>query len=272
MRVTAVQTFQHPDDPQRNLDEACEQVGRVIGREHPDLVVVPEGFADYFPLNVEGKGEPLDGQTRNRMQALAAEGNCHIAFGMLRREPEGLYNSIILLNGQGVVGVYDKTHLWYSPAKPHHFEWKYLLPGKRLGLFDTDLGRLGIMICYDGSFPEVPRSLALQGAEMICWCMNNGNVLPTGYTHARLSMLPIAVANTFDPERGYGGTGILDGDGTLLAETPGDQPAEVTVELDLQHWKELRASGEAVKGFLRGRRPDLYIGLTEPYPEAKPFT
>ena len=271
MKVAAVQTFHHADDPQRNLAEACEQVGRVIQDANPDLVVVPEGFTDYFPLDVQGKGEPLDGEIRSRMQALAAEGNCHVVFGMLRREPEGMYNSVVLLNGQEVIGVYDKTHLWYSPAKPEKFERRHLIPGKRLGLFDTDLGRLGIMICYDGSFPEVPRTLVMQGAELICWCVNNGNVLPTGHCHARLSLVPIAVANTFVPERGYGGTGILDGEGTLLAETPGDRPAEVTAELNLQHWRELRASGEEIKGFLRARRPDLYTSLIQPYPEAEPY-
>ena len=271
MKVSAVQTFLQPAEIRQNVEQASEQVQRVIDQEQPDLVVLPEAFTDYFPLDAPGKGEPLKGDTTREMMRLAAGGSCLVLFGLLRREEDGLHNTAILVNGERVLETYDKSHLWYRPPYPEQHEYGALVRGDRLGLFDTELGRLGVMICHDGAYPELPRALAMEGADLICWLMNNGNHIDWASVYAKLSVLPVIVVNTVTPDQELGGTAILDGDGKVLTESSLEEPAEVTAELDLEKWRALRTSGEGIQGLYRARRPELYRALTRQYPGAEPL-
>ncbi len=87
----------------------------------------------------------------------------HVVFGMTERHPrhaEVLFNSAVLLGPDGVIGVYRKVH---QPGDEKHVYY----PGDDFPVFDTPLGRIGMLICYDKVFPESTRELALKGADIM---------------------------------------------------------------------------------------------------------
>lgn len=102
----------------------------------------------------------------NCVQALikkAAERDVYIIAGLYEKEGIHLYNSAVLVGPEeGYIGTYRKMHMW-STEKLYCEESHTRFP-----VFDTRLGRIGIMICYDLWFPETIRLLTLQGADLIC--------------------------------------------------------------------------------------------------------
>lgn len=262
IKITAIQTTSG-EDWHHTVDKSVEQARRAIREEHPDLVLFPEAFCGYGYQPDQIRSEPLDGETVRKMIALAGEGKCLVLFGMLRSEDDGVHNSAILVDEKEVLGVYDKTHLYHHPGRPTHNEQKLYVPGDSLGLFDTRLGRLGVMICHDGYYPEVPRSLVLKGADVICWLLNNGDCVSWAVGYARYCIVPLALAN---PDKG---SGIVDGNRKVLCRSADGEASELTAEVDLAKWREERAGGWGGRALYRVRRPELYGPVLEPYPYAK---
>ena len=81
--------------------------------------------------------------------------------GLLERDGDTLYNAAILVGPDGLIGSYRKTHLPFLGVD------RFVMPGDELKVFDTPLGRIGLIICYDLRFPEVTRTLALAGADIV---------------------------------------------------------------------------------------------------------
>ena len=94
--------------------------------------------------------------------AAAARGGAVVIAGFCERGDDGrIYNSAVVVDGSGVTGVYRKVHLWDR-------EKLWFEPGPAPPtVFDTSAGRIGVLVCYDLEFPEMARSLALAGAELI---------------------------------------------------------------------------------------------------------
>ena len=147
-------------------------------------------------------------------------------------------------------------------------EQEIFVRGEKLELFDTNKGRIGVMICHDGTYPELPRTLVLMGADLICWLMNNGNCISWARHYAHWYMVPIAIAN----KANIGGSAIVDGDGKSIVEAPSAHSIELVAELDPAKWRESRAEGTGGQAVYRVRRPDLYGALIQRYSQAKPIT
>lgn len=137
-----------------------------------DLIVFPEMIGTgYKQLDNnfkekyirEGAEVLRESQAVLKMIHAAKEHNIHVVFGMgeKARSSSRMYNSAILLSpNKGLVGIARKLHI------PKH-EKPFYSPGPVPEVFDTELGKIGMMVCYDLFFPEVPRILALKGAEII---------------------------------------------------------------------------------------------------------
>ena len=151
-------------DPKRNLS----LIQSTIAGSTFDLLVLPELansgylFEDREELEMvsetaDGKGVFLSGLIR-----LAAEQHACIVCGFAERAPEGIYNSAAAITENGVLALYRKVHLFYT-------EKDFFLPGN-LGfpVFEFQSTCIGMMICFDWIFPEAARTLALQGAQVIC--------------------------------------------------------------------------------------------------------
>lgn len=155
--------------PGRTALEDCREFAVDIDRAvqeapHPlDLIVLPEGC--NF-VGVEGphwiSAVQPDGEEVAELSRAAARNKVWIVAGLYLYDGDAIYNSAVLFDRAGrIAGIYRKVQL------PLH-EWTDgMKPGDELPVFETDFGRIGIMICHDTMFPEVARGLALRGAELI---------------------------------------------------------------------------------------------------------
>lgn len=146
-----------------------ENIAKVISAvwdEDLDLLVLPEFFATGYQFvsmdEVAGLSEPADGGlTTDALVTLSKEKGIHIVAGFAERDGDTYYNSAVLTGPDGLLGVYRKTHLFFE-------EKLYFAPGDTgFRVWDTPVGKIGIMVCFDWFFPESARTLALLGAEII---------------------------------------------------------------------------------------------------------
>jgi N-carbamoylputrescine amidase len=196
MRVACAQYAVREGDRDRNLDRSLRFFRRATA-EGAHLVVLPELANSGCDLGSRDQALALaeeipSGPTiRAWKEETEASGVCLVG-GLLEREGDALYNSSVLL-GPSVLERYRKTHLWDREKLLYE-------PGRELPVFDTPLGRIGILVCYDVWFPEAARTLALQGAQILCVPSNApDDWVPETRRRGDLTMLNvhcIAAANT----------------------------------------------------------------------------
>ena len=170
--AAAVQIAVKPNDVNYNLEKTCFWLKTAVKEHNAELVVFPEsittGFAPGMPpeefydlLNY------IPGPETDQIGALARELKVHVALPMYEKgkEKNVIMNSSILINDEGeIAGIYRKTHP-FPTERLGGGGWT--TPGKEAVVVDTKLGKIGMIICYDGDFPELSRVLAIQGAEII---------------------------------------------------------------------------------------------------------
>ena len=231
-----------------SLELSVEAAGDLFGRG-AGLVVLPELIAPGYLLDAEflGEGaEPLNGPVTSAWRKLTAEAGGYLAGGFCERDGEHLYNSAVLFGPHGLVLHYRKLHLFAA-------ERGIFTPGD-LGLpvAASELGVLGLCICYDLRFVETARILALSGAELICvptaWLpgfdkqqWDDAGFCPQARgaaLQANLDQVFIACASQAGAAHGehfLGSSVVCDPYGAvLLGPLPGDraQLALATVDLD----------------------------------------
>ena len=164
-------------------------------------------------------------------------------------------SSVVIDRGGNLMGTYDKQHLWA-------LERFYFRSGCDTPVFDTDFGRIGVMICYDMGFPEVARMLALQGADLIlcpsAWCEEDMDVWDVNVPARALENTAfVAAVNRYGVEDRLvmpGHTKVCNPRGHVVAELAEEAEGVLHVELDLGEVVEYRQRSP----YLRDRRPDLY--------------
>ncbi len=148
--------------------ERIEKVkGFINGLDNPDLIMLPElwgvGFNSYdlYAQNCED----IYGETVSTLADLAKNKNAYIFTGsFIEKRNNSMYNTAVLLDRKGEIAArYSKIHLFGD-------ESKYLSRGDKTAVDETDLGIIGLSICYDLRFPELFRKLSEQGAEIMLSC------------------------------------------------------------------------------------------------------
>ena len=221
LRVVLAQLTPKLRDPEANVASARGILSRHAGA---DLVVFPELFlAGYTTNGVEDVAFDLDGPEVEEMARLARENDAAVVFGLHERVPRGVANSALCLDRRGNVGgLYRKTHLFGE-------ERGAFVAGDELLMVDLDGVGVGIMICFDVEFPEVARSLALAGADLLVTISANmdpfgrdhdvfatARALENGLHHLYVNQVGSGEAFTF-----AGGTMAVSADGDRLAEAGG---------------------------------------------------
>lgn len=147
------------------------EVTRATLQQPTDLIVYGEGVSVVGSnKKYEEVAEPANGYTARILGALAREKKTWIVAGIYERDGDFIYNTAILLDRAGkLAGKYRKVML------PREEIERGLSPGNKMEVFETDFGKLGIMICYDVFFAEPAKSLALQGAEIVAMPIWGGN-------------------------------------------------------------------------------------------------
>jgi predicted amidohydrolase len=149
-------------------EENCKLFAPLIAdaaAQHADLVVLPETLT-YYGLGKKYAecAEPFPGPSTEYFGSLAKQHNLYIVAGLLERDGHLVYNAAALLGPDGkLIGKYRKVALPRSEIEGG------ITPGNDYPVFATRFGKVGMMICYDGFFPEVARHLANNGAEVIAW-------------------------------------------------------------------------------------------------------
>lgn len=161
MRLAIIQTNPCFGDVERNVNEAISLMDRVSA----DFYVLPELFNTGYNFSsleeLSGLAEPIDGPTYTIIQAFARQRQCYVAYGFAETDGIVFFNSSILVNPDGVTGLYRKVHLFNRE--------KIFFKKGNLGfpVFDTVFGKVGMIICFDWFFPEAIRTLAIKGAQLI---------------------------------------------------------------------------------------------------------
>lgn len=145
-----------------NLDKIEAEIKSPV-----DLVVLPElctsgyQFVNHHELEELAEEMP-SGPSVKRLQKIAKDNNCVLIAGLPERADDKFYNTAIVLNAEGIIAKYRKLHLFYE-------EKDFFNPGDiPLQVVDIGLATIGVLICFDWIFPEATRTLALQGADIIC--------------------------------------------------------------------------------------------------------
>jgi len=210
----------------QDAHSAAESVAQFIAVakknvQHADLLVLPEA------ITISGNGlsyidaaEPIPGPSTAALGQLARDLNTYVVAGLMEREGASAYNTAVLIDRHGVLlGKYRKVYL------PREEVEGGLTPGQSYPVFDTDFGRLGLMICWDLQYADPARALALGGAELIAIPIAGGN-LTLGHARAIENHL-FLVSSGYDYP-----TEIVDPDGKTVASAP-EKPGVATAKIDL---------------------------------------
>jgi predicted amidohydrolase len=234
-------------DPAANLD----LITNVLSDSQFDLVVLPElastGYLFDDPRELEALSEPSSGSGSflSSLIEIARRHRACIVSGFSERAPEGVFNSAAALDGNGVLCVYRKVHLFNT-------EKELFQPGNNgFPVFYFNQVCIGMMICFDWVFPESARSLALKGAQIICHPANL--VLPLCQNAMVVRSLENAVfsitANRVGSETGQGlslrFTGksqIISPKGEVLTRAAEDGQSLTFVDIDPQNALDKRFS------------------------------
>ena len=186
---------------------------------------------------------------------------------LLERDGDLLYNVAVLVGPDGLVGSYRKTHLPFLGVD------RFTVAGDELPVYDTPLGRIGLEICYDLRFPEVTRTLALRGADIVAHPTNfplaaKGQTELITVARAAENRIFLLTANRVGKERWAefcGWSQIVDPFGKRLAEAGETGEALLVAEIDVEKArdKDYVVPGQYELYLFRDRRPDLYGLLAE---------
>lgn len=273
MKIAAVQMEPKILEKERNTAR-CLELMRITAKEGAQLIIFPEcALTGYCFTSLDEAipaAEPIPGPSSDKIAALCQELNAYVVVGLLEKEEDRYYNAAILLGPQGLVGKYRKVHLPYLGID------RFLNHGNLpFTVYETELGRIGLLICYDASFSESSRVLALEGADIIVlptnWPVGSETVPEFVIPSRALENHVFCVAvNRVGEERGFkffGGSKICQWLGMAVEEGKLGEEDILYADIEPAEAREKRlvlSPGEFEVDFINHRRPEFYGRLTQP--------
>jgi N-carbamoylputrescine amidase len=278
-------------DPEKNLLRAMDYVRNAV-KSGAQIVCLPELFQTQYFCQREDPAlfdlaESIPGPVTLKLSALAKELKIVLVASLFEKRAAGIYhNTAVTFDANGDLrGIYRKMHI---PDDPLYYEKYYFTPGD-LGFraFDTNVGRVGTLVCWDQWYPEGARLTALQGAHLIFYPTAIGwhpsEKAEFGVAqhdawrtiqraHAIANGVYVAVVNRVGFETGdvrgnaapgpglefWGGSFLCDPFGRVIAEASHDKEEILVGEVDLKILEDIRRNWP----FLRDRRIDSYAPIT----------
>lgn len=276
--IACVQFQPQLNEPEDNIMKMAAIVRDIGTKQRTDLVIFPELATTGFEngLHFTELAQRVPGPAVNVMAKRAADFNTHILFGLPTKQKveSVIYNSAVMVGPDGdVFGEYRKVHLRGEERLPFREGFKYRI-------FETGFGLVGVMLGYELYYPEVARSLALEGADLIC-CLANWEQSQMrewralSVARAIENNVPIAAVNRCgeDVTLTFGGdTAVISARGEVLdaLPTPVDEETGeigqategyIITKLDLD---DLRQAREETQNF-QARRPETYRAVVKRY-------
>lgn len=238
-------------------------------RQSADIVIFPElSLTGYVVRDqIYELAETVPGPSTKILEDIAKRVKMHIVFGMPERTDKTqatIYNTAVLVGPNGLLGKYRKMYL---PTHSVFEEKRYFRPGYEAAVFDTELGKIGLIICYDIFFPEVARLTRLKGAQLIV-CISASPAIRRGYFEALTTARALentaflAFVNLVGIEDGlqfWGGSRLIGPQGRIIAKAKYDDEDQVTGNVN---YADIR-SVETFVPTLRDLRPELFDKLKE---------
>jgi predicted amidohydrolase len=215
-RSVRVATVHYQPRPGKTPKDKREQFGPFIeeaAKQKVELVVLPETLTYYGTGKTFAEcAEPVPGPSTQYFGELAKQHDLYIVAGLVEREKHLIYNVAVLLGPDGeVVGKYRKVTLPRSEIEGG------ITPGDDYPVFETRFGKLGMMVCYDGFFPEVARELSNRGAEVIAWPVWGCNPMLAA-ARANENHVYLISSTYSDTTANWMISGIYGRDGKVLAQ------------------------------------------------------
>ena len=251
-----------------NLRKVIASLSHLTDTIH--LLVLPEFFATGYQFLAREEVDDLSekvpgGETTQALTDIAHKENLYIIAGLAEKHNNNYFNSAVFIGPDGYIGTYRKTHLFFE-------EKKYFTPGDTgFKVWSTEIGRIGIMICFDWFFPESMRALALNGAEVVGHPSNL--VMP--YCPAAMPirclenrMFSVTANRTGTEQRNpdqilrfIGQSLIATPEGKILLKAPRDTDILMIADIELSLAR--NKSINSLNDIIRDRRPEMYKNLTE---------
>ncbi len=253
-----------------DIDANLDKVRNAVMGHEMDLLVLPEFFATGYQFTsgdevAELSEEVPNGKTTEALIDMSKEKNAFIVAGLPEKDGNTYYNSAVLTGPEGVIGSYRKTHLFFE-------ETLYFTPGNTgFKVWNTNIGRIGIMICFDWFYPESMRTLALAGAELIAHPSNL--VLPfcpDAMPVRCLENMAFAITanrigteqrNGKQPLTFIGKSEVVSPRGEILVRAPEHDEALMVVDIDPAEARDKMLN--QYNNILQDRRPDQYSCISD---------
>jgi len=268
IKVVLAQISSEREDKARNLRK-MEQTATRAKKEAADLVIFPElSLTGYVVRDqIYELAETIPGTSTKAMENIAKKTKTHVIFGMpelSEKTQATIYNAAVLVGPEGFIGKYRKMHL---PTHSVFEEKRYFRPGYQTAVFNTKLGRIGLIICYDIYFPEVCRLTRLKGAQLIV-CISASPAVRKMFfetlTAARAieNTAFLAFVNLVGIEDGlqfWGGSRLVGPNGRVLVQAKYDEEDFVMCDVDYSDIRPI----ETFVPTLKDLRPELFDELKD---------
>jgi len=256
-------------DKKHNIETMKRKIKQAKERK-ADLVAFPELASTGYVVRDRAYelAEPVpSGPSVRQIEEIAEKENVHIIFGMIERSAKAsavLHNTAVLIGPKGYIGKYQKMYL---PTHSVFEEKRYFRPGYQTPVFETEIGKLGMIICYDVYFPEVTRVLSLKGAKLIV-CISASPSVRKGFfetlTAARAieNTVFVAFVNLAGIEDGlqfWGGSRIIAPSGNLISQAKYDEDDLISAKINYSDLTRVQAWVPT----LRDLRPEIFNSLKE---------
>ncbi len=279
MKIACIQTDVVFKDINANLN-VLEKTVREEVAQGTQLTVFPECFSTGYCFDsleeAAAFGESVPGPSTDRVAKLCAALNTHVVFGMLEKSGSDLFNVAVLIGPQGLIGSYRKVHLPYLGVD------RFTTPGNRpFEVFEAAGVRIGMLICYDGGFPEAARVLSILGADLI---LLPTNWPPGGSYMAEFSInsramengVYFAAVNRVGTENGFsfiGKSRVCNPTGATMISIDDASCGVMRVEIDpvvARTKRIVRVPGKHLIDRMADRRPEMYGPICEPHTLKRP--
>jgi len=251
---------------ERNIEKMKNYVKKA-SEQGAQLIVFPEMSLTGYTVRdlVYELAEPVPGESTAELEKVTKAKGVYMIFGMPERSEKSgdvIYNTAVLLGPEGYIGKYRKMHL---PTHSVFEEKRYFRLGYETPVFDTPIGKLGLIICYDVFFPEVSRLLKFQGAELIV-CISASPAVRRNFfetlTAARAieNTIFFAYVNLVGIEDGlefWGGSRLISPSGRILTKAKYN---EEDLVIEQANYSRLNRTGIFVPT-TRDARPELFDEL-----------